>query len=94
MALHQALDKITATFGKGSIMWMGRAHVQKEVPVVSTGSFSLDIALGICGFPKKYYEEFFFVTVVVSLPESTRDSVGCFFLESDGCDGIHSGLIL
>lgn len=52
LALKQALDQITTTFGKGSIMWLGRSVSPKEVPVVSTGSFALDIALGIGGLPK------------------------------------------
>lgn len=53
LALKQALDQITTSFGKGSIMWLGRSSVSgKQVPVVSTGSFALDIALGIGGFPK------------------------------------------
>ncbi|KAL9232851.1 hypothetical protein vseg_007915 [Gypsophila vaccaria] len=52
MALQQALDQITASFGKGSIMWLGRSVTPTHVPVVSTGSFALDIALGIGGFPK------------------------------------------
>ena len=52
LALQQALDQITTTFGKGSIMWLGRSVSHKHVPVVSTGSFSLDIALGIGGLPK------------------------------------------
>ncbi|XP_057467281.1 DNA repair protein recA homolog 3, mitochondrial isoform X1 [Actinidia eriantha] len=52
LALQQALEQITASFGKGSIMWLGRSVGPKQVPVVSTGSFTLDIALGIGGFPK------------------------------------------
>ncbi|KAM0969826.1 hypothetical protein FF1_018035 [Malus domestica] len=52
LALKQALDQITSSFGKGSIMWLGRSVSPRQVPVVSTGSFSLDIALGIGGFPK------------------------------------------
>ncbi|XP_016484964.1 DNA repair protein recA homolog 3, mitochondrial [Nicotiana tabacum] len=52
LALKQALDQITISFGKGSIMWLGRAVSPKQVPVVSTGSFSLDTALGIGGLPK------------------------------------------
>ncbi|KAI7986243.1 hypothetical protein LOK49_LG14G01016 [Camellia lanceoleosa] len=52
LALKQALDQITTSFGKGSIMWLGRSTSHKQVPVVSTGSFSLDIALGIGGLPK------------------------------------------
>ncbi|KAA8534829.1 hypothetical protein F0562_029729 [Nyssa sinensis] len=52
LALKQALDQITTSFGKGSIMWLGRSVSPKQVPVVSTGSFSLNIALGIGGLPK------------------------------------------
>ncbi|XP_009785381.1 DNA repair protein recA homolog 3, mitochondrial [Nicotiana tabacum] len=52
LALKQALDQITTSFGKGSIMWLGRTVSPKQVPVVSTGSFSLDTALGIGGLPK------------------------------------------
>ncbi|KAK9275000.1 hypothetical protein L1049_022257 [Liquidambar formosana] len=52
LALQQALDQITTSFGKGSIMWLGRTVSSKIVPVVSTGSFALDIALGIGGLPK------------------------------------------
>lgn len=52
LALHQAIDQITSSFGKGAIMWLGRTEGHREVPVVSTGSFSLDMALGIGGLPK------------------------------------------
>ncbi|KAJ1433392.1 P-loop containing nucleoside triphosphate hydrolase [Sesbania bispinosa] len=52
LALQQALDQITSAFGKGSIMWLGRSVSPKNVPVVSTGSFALDIALGVGGLPK------------------------------------------
>ncbi|KAF1875907.1 hypothetical protein Lal_00006538 [Lupinus albus] len=52
LALQQALDQITSAFGKGSIMWLGRSVSTKNVPVVSTGSFALDIALGVGGLPK------------------------------------------
>nr|GMC58923.1 DNA repair protein recA homolog 3, mitochondrial [Ipomoea batatas] len=33
-------------------MWLGRSVSHKQVPVLSTGSFSLDIALGVGGLPK------------------------------------------
>lgn len=52
LALQQALDQIEAAFGKGSIMWLNRIHDFREVPVISTGSFTLDHALGIGGLPK------------------------------------------
>ncbi|XP_010696516.1 DNA repair protein recA homolog 3, mitochondrial isoform X1 [Beta vulgaris subsp. vulgaris] len=58
-ALQLALDQITASFGKGSIMWLGRSVTPRHVPVVSTGSFALDIALGIGGLPKGRVVEVF-----------------------------------
>ena len=51
-ALQQALDQITSAFGEESIMWLNHAYGHKEVPVISTGSFALDTALGIGGLPK------------------------------------------
>lgn len=50
-ALNKAISNIEKEYGKGSIMKMDDALIQK-VPVISTGSFSLDKALGIGGFPK------------------------------------------
>jgi len=58
LALNQALDQITSAFGKGSIMWLGRSDTPKDVPVVSTGSFALDIALGCGGLPKVSLDPF------------------------------------
>ncbi|KAL8503037.1 hypothetical protein ACS0TY_021962 [Phlomoides rotata] len=52
LALKLAIDQITASFGKGSIMWLGRSVSPRHIPVVSTGSFTLDVALGIGGLPK------------------------------------------
>ncbi|KAG4383521.1 hypothetical protein GLYMA_13G105501v4 [Glycine max] len=51
LALQQALDQITSAFGNGSIMWLGRSVSPKSLPVVSTGSFALDVALVIGGLP-------------------------------------------
>lgn len=52
LALQQALDQITSSFGKESIMWLGPSVNTRRVPVVSTGSFALDMALGTGGLPK------------------------------------------
>ncbi len=50
-ALDAALSQIERAFGKGSIMRMGEGQVV-EVEAISTGSLSIDIALGIGGLPK------------------------------------------
>jgi len=50
-ALQLTLDKIEKDFGRGTIMKLGdRPHV--KVPFFSSGSLSLDLALGIGGFPR------------------------------------------
>lgn len=55
LALKLAVDQITSSFGNGSIMWLGRDVSHKHPPVISTGSFALDVALGIGGLPKVFY---------------------------------------
>lgn len=49
--LDQVLLDIEKQFGKGSIMKMGSENV-REIDAVSSGSLSLDIALGVGGYPK------------------------------------------
>ncbi|GAA6135197.1 recombinase RecA [Oceaniserpentilla sp. 4NH20-0058] len=49
-ALDAALSQIERQFGKGAIMKMGE-QPREAIPAVSTGSLSLDIALGIGGLP-------------------------------------------
>ena len=50
-ALQEAMSKIEKDFGKGSIMKLGD-EVVEDVEVIPTGSLSLDIALGVGGYPK------------------------------------------
>ena len=50
-ALDAAIAQITDNFGKGSVMKLGQRKAM-DVESVSTGSLSLDIALGIGGLPK------------------------------------------
>ncbi|MCZ6769174.1 MAG: recombinase RecA [Acidobacteria bacterium] len=50
-AIEMALTQIERQFGKGSIMKLGD-HAVLKVPVISTGSLSIDAALGIGGFPR------------------------------------------
>ncbi len=51
-ALASALAQIEKQFGKGSIMRLGANDVANDIQVVSTGSLSLDIALGVGGLPR------------------------------------------
>ncbi len=51
-ALSAALTQIERQFGKGAIMRMGDASGALEVDSVSSGSLTLDVALGIGGLPR------------------------------------------
>ncbi len=51
-ALDAALAQIDRAFGKGSIMRLGVNDKIADIEAISTGSLSLDIALGIGGLPK------------------------------------------
>ncbi|MCX7088518.1 MAG: recombinase RecA [Methylococcales bacterium] len=51
-ALGAALMQIEKQFGKGSVMRMGDVAAARDIDVVSTGSLTLDIALGCGGLPR------------------------------------------
>src|SRR6202790_4266889 len=51
-ALDAALSHIERSFGKGSIMRLGKNDKSMDIDTVSTGSLGLDIALGIGGLPR------------------------------------------
>ena len=50
-ALQLTIDKLEKTYGKGAIMKLSDEKVM-DVPVISTGSIGLDMALGVGGIPK------------------------------------------
>jgi recombination protein RecA len=50
-ALQLTLDKLEKSYGKGTIMKLGDTAVD-SIEAISTGSLTLDIALGIGGLPK------------------------------------------
>jgi len=56
--LDQVLLDIEKQFGKGAIMKLGE-HEHQKIDVISSGSISLDIALGIGGYPKGRIIEIF-----------------------------------
>ena len=57
-ALDMAITHIEKLFGKGAIMKLGEKPIE-AVPVVSTGSIALDIALGVGGLPRGRVVEIF-----------------------------------
>jgi recombination protein RecA len=58
-AVDLALSQIERQFGKGSIMRLGSDAPVIKVPVISTGSLGLDIALGVGGLPRGRVVEIF-----------------------------------
>jgi len=57
-ALERAVSQIERQFGKGAIMRLGK-DIKLDVPVISTGSLSLDLALGVGGVPRGRVIEIF-----------------------------------
>src|SRR6266542_1598109 len=58
-ALELTLGQIEKQFGKGSILRLGSKDAIVPVAVISTGSISLDAALGVGGFPRGRINEIF-----------------------------------
>ena len=57
--LEAVLAHIRKEFGDGAIMRMGDYDTNKVIPAISTGSFSLDVALGVGGLPRGRVVEIF-----------------------------------
>ena len=58
-AVELAVTQIERQYGKGAIMKLGADAVLGEIPIISTGSLSLDLALGVGGLPKGRVVEIF-----------------------------------
>jgi len=58
-AVDLAVSQIEKQFGKGAIMKLGAETMLGEIPTISTGSLSLDMALGVGGLPKGRVVEIF-----------------------------------
>lgn len=58
IAIDQAISQIEKRFGRGSIIKMGD-HEIVDIPTISTGSLSLDLALGVGGIPRGRVVEIF-----------------------------------
>ncbi|WP_185852182.1 recombinase RecA [Blattabacterium cuenoti] len=57
-SLQLVLEKMDKIYGKGTVMQMGDSHLE-NLEIISSGSLSLDIALGIKGYPKGRIIEIF-----------------------------------
>lgn len=58
-AVDVAVSQIERQFGRGSIMKLGDASLIPNIKVISTGSLSLDIAIGVGGIPRGRISEIF-----------------------------------
>ncbi len=58
-ALDLAMQTIDRQFGKGSVMKLGDERAKVTLDVISTGSISLDVALGVGGVPRGRIVEIF-----------------------------------
>ncbi len=58
-AIELAVSQIEKQFGKGAIMRLGTDQLLHDVPVISTGSLGLDVALGVGGLPRGRVIEIF-----------------------------------
>jgi len=88
-ALAAALGQIEWQFGKGAVMRMGD-HERQSIPAISTGSFGLDIALGIGGLPRGRVVEIYGpessgkTTLTLSvIAEAQKAGATCAFVDAE-----------
>src|SRR3974377_1558576 len=89
-ALDAALSQIERSFGKGSIMRLGKNMQSMDVDTVSTGSLGLDIALGIGGLPRGRVVEIYgpessgkTTLALHCLAEAQKKSGICAFIDAE-----------
>ncbi|MCZ2204352.1 recombinase RecA [Bartonella sp. A05] len=89
-ALDAALSQIERSFGKGSIMRLGQKEQVVEIETVSTGSLSLDIALGVGGLPKGRIIEIYgpessgkTTLALHSIAEAQKNGGVCAFIDAE-----------
>jgi recombination protein RecA len=88
-ALAAALRQIESSFGKGSVMQLGKGPII-SVPVIRTGSLTLDHALGVGGLPKGRVVEIFgpessgkTTLALHVIAEAQKDGGTCCFIDAE-----------
>lgn len=88
-ALAAALSQIEKNYGKGSVMKLGQRQ-QMNIEAISTGSVSLDIALGIGGIPKGRVIEIFgpessgkTTLTLHAIAEAQKSGGTCAFIDAE-----------
>ncbi|HJS32828.1 MAG TPA: recombinase RecA [Alphaproteobacteria bacterium] len=89
-ALEAALGQIERAFGKGSVMKLGQREAADASDVISTGSLSLDIALGIGGLPRGRIVEIYgpessgkTTLALHVIAESQKNGGTCAFIDAE-----------
>ena len=89
-ALEMAIGQIEKSFGKGSVMKLGQNESVVDIEAISSGSLSLDIALGIGGFPKGRIVEIYgpessgkTTLALHVLAESQKNGGTCAFIDAE-----------
>ena len=89
-ALEMAIGQIEKSFGKGSVMKLGQNESVVDIEAISSGSLSLDIALGIGGFPKGRIVEIYgpessgkTTLALHVLAEAQKNGGACAFIDAE-----------
>ena len=88
-ALDVAMSQIEQTYGKGSIMKLGQ-RTAMDIEAISTGSLSLDVALGIGGLPKGRIVEIYgpessgkTTLALHVIAEAQKNGENCAFIDAE-----------
>ena len=89
-AIDAALAQIERQFGKGAVMKLGGDNPIPNIEPISTGSLSLDIALGIGGFPKGRIIEIYgpessgkTTIALQTIAQSQKNGGACAFVDAE-----------
>ncbi len=99
-ALEMAMGQIEKQFGKGAIMRMGE-NTHMQIEAISTGTLSLDLALGIGGLPRGRVVELFgpessgkSTLAMHVVAEAQRNGGICAYIDAEhAMDPIYAGAI-